>query len=489
LLSIWNKWFKEAPISYFLGSLFFILFSLAAIYFERYYLLLISLVPLIIYFSVFQFEKIYYFVVFVTPLSIGLEWFIPEASFNLSLPSEALLALLSVILIFKLIHTDFFPRKLFTHPISITVLIYLGWMLITTLTSSMPMVSLKHFIAKVWFIFPLYFLPVILFKDRRNILKYFFLYIIPLSIVIIYSINKHLSFGLFDKKAAHFVMKPFYNDHTSYGAILAMYLPVIVGVLVMFKQRLIARVSIWTLLVLFSSALVLSYTRAAWISVLGAVLLWGLMQLKVKLGTVILFVALVVSILFTFRVEIIDKLGKNRQDSSAELSEHVKSISNIATDASNRERINRWNSAIKMFKERPVFGWGPGTYMFQYAPFQKAGDKTIISTNFGEGGNAHSEYIGPLAEQGVPGLIAILLIIFITLRTAFQIYYKSTDKTNNGLILISILSLTTYFIHGLLNNYLDTDKASVPFWGMIAIIVSIDLMDKKNPQLGGAEER
>ena len=27
-------------------------------------------------------------------------------------------------------------------------------------------------------------------------------------------------------------------------------------------------------------------------------------------------------------------------------------------------------------------------------------DLTIISTNFGDGGNAHSEYLSPLAEQG-----------------------------------------------------------------------------------------
>ena len=31
---------------------------------------------------------------------------------------------------------------------------------------------------------------------------------------------------------------------------------------------------------------------------------------------------------------------------------------------------NRWNSAMRMWQERPVFGWGPGTYMFQSAPFQ-----------------------------------------------------------------------------------------------------------------------
>jgi putative inorganic carbon (HCO3(-)) transporter len=435
---------------------------------------------------------IYYFIVFATPLSIALEWLLPEASFNLSLPSEPLLALMLLILVFKLLSSNLFDKRIFSHPITIAVLIYLGWMLITTITSSMPMVSLKHFFAKVWFVFPLYFFPIVLFKKRMNIHKFFILYIIPLSIVIVYTINKHLSFGLFDKKAAHLVMRPFYNDHTSYGAILAMYLPVLIGLILLFRKQLLKRTIFLGLLGLFTVATVLSYTRAAWISVLGALLLLLLLSLKIKLRTILLLAGLVISILFTFRLEIIDKLDKNQQDSSTELSEHVESISNIATDASNLERINRWNSALKMFKEKPILGWGPGTYMFQYAPFQMADDKTIISTNFGDWGNAHSEYIGPLAEQGVPGLITVLLIVFTTLQTAFRLYYHTKDKLEKHLILISILSLTTYFIHGLLNNYLDTDKASVPFWGMIAIIVSIDLWknkDKKNPQLGGAEER
>ena len=74
-----------------------------------------------------------------------------------------------------------------------------------------------------------------------------------------------------------------------------------------------------------------------------------------------------------------------------------------------------------MFKERPVLGWGPGTYMFQYAQFQMARDKTIISTNFAEGGNAHSEYIGPLAEQGFMGFLAFLGIV-----ATFYIYLNQT---------------------------------------------------------------
>lgn len=33
----------------------------------------------------------------------------------------------------------------------------------------------------------------------------------------------------------------------------------------------------------------------------------------------------------------------------------------------------------------------------------------------------------------------------------------------------SIMALSTYFIHAFLNNYLDTDKAAVPIWGICAM--------------------
>ena len=43
------------------------------------------------------------------------------------------------------------------------------------------------------------------------------------------------------------------------------------------------------------------------------------------------------------------------------------------------------------------------------------------------------------------------------------------------LLLVSVLGLLTYFAHGFLNNYLDTDKATVPVWGLTALIVMLDL--------------
>jgi putative inorganic carbon (hco3(-)) transporter len=168
-------------------------------------------------------------------------------------------------------------------------------------------------------------------------------------------------------------------------------------------------------------------------------------------------------------------LQGNKQESSDKLDEHVSSISNVSSDASNLERLNRWNCAMEMFYERPLVGWGPGTYQFVYAPFQRSGDRTIISTNQGDGGNAHSEYLGPLCEQGVPGAMLFIALLYMVSALAFRLFYTLMDYHHKLLVAGAYLGLMTYFIHGTLNNYLDTDKASVPFWGFIAILVAIDI--------------
>jgi hypothetical protein len=54
-----------------------------------------------------------------------------------------------------------------------------------------------------------------------------------------------------------------------------------------------------------------------------------------------------------------------------------------------------------------------------------------------------------------------------------------------------VAGLVTYAIHGALNNFLDTDKISALFWGMIAAIAATDIrlkqkiQDRKLSQVGG----
>ena len=72
-------------------------------------------------------------------------------------------------------------------------------------------------------------------------------------------------------------------------------------------------------------------------------------------------------------------------------------------------------------------------------------------------------------------MLIFTLIVIFSLITAFQNYKYVKDKKIRNLNLAMILGLITYFVHGLLNNFLDTDKASALFWGFIAMLVAIQL--------------
>ncbi|MDD3741610.1 MAG: O-antigen ligase family protein, partial [Bacteroidales bacterium] len=199
------------------------------------------------------------------------------------------------------------------------------------------------------------------------------------------------------------------------------------------------------------------------------------LKFKINYKIVITSIVIVVGLFFVFQDKIFFSLERNKQDSSTNLKEHVRSISNVATDASNLERINRWNCAIRMFKEKPVFGWGPGTYQFKYAPFQFSYEKTIISTNAGDMGNAHSEYLGALSESGLVGMLSFIFMAIVIFVTAVKNYIRAPSYSLKVITASTIAGLTTYLLHGFMNNFLDTDKAAIPFWGFAAIIVAIDV--------------
>ena len=436
-----------------------------------------SLLPaavLILFLAVFRLDTLIKGVIFFTPLSVSLKdlGFLDE-SLDLSIPTEPVLAGIMIIFIFNEIHNGFVHKKIISHPVTIILLLQLLWATITTVTSSMPLVSLKFLVAKLWFISTAYFLLSHLFRESKNMFQFVWLYVIPFCFVIAYTVINHNQQGL-TEDAADWVVRPFYNDHTSYGAILALFIPFLTGFIFLKEIAGHLRLLIFFVLCLFLLALVLSYTRAAWVSIAAAMVIGLTLFFRIRFGVLLSIFAVILGIFFLFQTEITIALSSNRTDSTGDFSENVQSISNISTDASNVERINRWNSALRMFGERPVFGFGPGTYMFQYAPYQKSSERTIISTNAGTGGNAHSEYLGPLSEQGVGGLLGMLALVIAVFFTGYRVVYRLKERNLKIIAVCSLLGLSTYFLHGLLNNFLDTDKAAIPFWGMIAILVCLD---------------
>lgn len=444
---------------------------------------LLNVVPfvfLLIYLALARIDLIYFAIVLFTPISIQFIEYYPSSSIDFNIPTEPMLFGILILLLFRIVQKGIPDHRVLNHPVTYAILFNIFWITITSITSTMPLVSIKFLLARIWFTAIYYWLAVMIFrKSNTNISGFIWCYTIPMVVVVVYTINRHIGYGLFDKYAAHFVMSPFFRDHTSYGAVLAMLFFAVGGIILNSKQNILYRCILWGIWILITGALILSYTRAAWISVLVSIGILGFSLMRIRFRYILLAGMAVVLYLAGQRTAIINKMERNRQISSANISEHAQSISNITTDESNLERINRWNSAIRMFEERPVFGWGPGTYMFKYAPFQISSEKTGISTDFGNLGNAHSEYIGPLAESGLFGSLSFLLIGIMSLLTGFRVYSKISDRRLKQIVLGLLLGFITYLVHGTLNNFLDTDKVSALFWGFTAAFVSLDLSLKE----------
>jgi O-antigen ligase len=387
-----------------------------------------------------------------------------------------------LLLLLRLAFERGFNKEILRHPVTIAIISYLVWIFFTSLTSTMPLVSFKFLLVKIWFIAGFYILGIRLFDDRKNFSRIIWLYVASLLIVIGYTVTRHAGYGLLDKQAAHFVMTPFFNDHTSYGAVIAMFIPF----LMIFSFNSFSKPALkWMariFLLILTGALVLSYSRAAWLSLIVALFIWILIGLRIRFRTLMVTFVTILFLVLVFQKQLVMYLERNNEESSSNLIEHFSSISNITSDASNLERINRWSCAVRMFCDRPLLGYGPGTYMFKYAPYQLTKDRTIISTNSADGGGAHSEYLGPMAESGLPGLLTFIMILGTLFYTAFRAYERVKEAKTKAWLTGALIGLISYCFHGLMNNFLDTDKASVPFWGFTAMIVTIDLWSRRESQ-------
>lgn len=458
----------------------FLALNLVLIIHDIYWFLALPLALVVLLLFFFRLDRLVLILVFLTPFSF--KWGDQALGFTVSVPTEPIMVAIMVLFFLKLIYEGGYDRRLLRHPISWIILLQLLWIFITSITSEIPWVSFKFFLSRLWFVSVFFFISLQLFKNPANIRKYLWYFASALFLIILVITLKHSGYG-FERQVGTWVVRPFFNDHTNYSAVIALMAPVFL-LLAFEKSHSVLRRRMALLIVLvFCMGILFSYSRASWVSIAVAVGAYGILKLKIPFRLIVASLVLLAGSLFLFQDEIRIRLEGNTQDSSEDLREHVQSISNISSDASNLERINRWRAALRLFQERPLTGWGPGTYQMVYAPFQLSEDMTIITTNFGDWGNAHSEYLGPLAESGLPGMLLFIALALFALRTGVKVYKTHQDKVSRRLVLGVTLGLITYFVHGLLNNFLDSDKASVPFWGFLAVLVALDVYRHDPPDV------
>jgi len=430
---------------------------------------------------VLQYKQLLLFTLgFLIPFSFPLQVF---GTSVVNIPSEMICALFTGFLIAKIATGGKFDSAFLRHPITVLIFCDLAWLFICSFFSEMPEVSFKRFIIRFCYYSTFYYFYHELFKqDINNIRRVFTLHTIGFLVPIIYATFNHARLG-FTTVGSQRISAPFYYDHTIYGACLAFFIPFLFNSALRAKHSK-TRVFYLLLLIIFMAAAILSYSRAAWLSLLIAAGINLILKNKIKArylfyGCCIVLLASVVN-----WQKIITSLKENKEIShSNNVSMHLKSISNVNTDASNKERINRWKCALRMFADKPLLGFGPGTYQFFYGQYQQREDLTRISTFNGTKGHAHSEYLNYLSETGLPGLLIFLSLLSVVCVKCLVVIKKSGSKEKRNIALFVFTGLITYFIHAFFNGFLEFDKMAMPVFASFAIVVYLSNTPDKQKNL------
>ncbi len=143
------------------------------------------------------------------------------------------------------------------------------------------------------------------------------------------------------------------------------------------------------------------FSRGAYLATLAGLFIIGILRDKRML--------VVIAILLLFWSTILPK----------EVIARLEATTNVETgeiDASAAKRITYWEESIEYFRMNPLVGMGFNTF-----------------TYVGEKRDTHNIYLRTLAEQGIIGLIFLLLIMGTALKRGFRLFRTATDTFLKGL--------------------------------------------------------
>lgn len=132
-------------------------------------------------------------------------------------------------------------------------------------------------------------------------------------------------------------------------------------------------------------------------------------------------------------------------------------------DTTGNGRIYLWEKAIEMFNQKPLFGYGYGTYN-TYTKYSGV----LLSATGEWNAYAHNIYYQMLGEIGIVGTIIFLTIIFDMAIQGFKLYLKrkKLSAQDMQLLFIGLSIIILNVIYGYSGNPIYyTNQAFLFFWG------------------------
>jgi O-antigen ligase len=422
-----------------------------------------------------NYQWVYGVVLLSIPLSVDTN--ILDESVSVSAPAEPMLVLLMLMFFMKSLLNPQKDVSFWKHPLTAWIILSWIWTLVCTLFSTHILVSLKATIMKTWTITVFYFVTYYVLKKWKHLPNIWVLYILPLIFVVIYALIRHLEKGLTFHWSSY-VMYPFYKNHVNYGTAVAAVLPfVMIGITVRHWIRWVCL----ALFLLFCVAVLFTYTRATYVATLllpVIILIYYLKMVRLWVSVLLISMILLTGYLLYDNNYLMFAHGDKYTEWHKNSFEKQINATTKLKDVSSVERLYRWIAAYNMIKERPVTGFGAGTFVFEYKGYTNAFFRTEVSTNL-ENSGLHSQFISAFVEGGLLGGILFVGLVVIALFHSQRIFTQSL-KRKKMWVLATSCSFIILLIHLLINDLLEVDEIASLFYINLAALVYLDISKKEN---------
>lgn len=401
------------------------------------------------------------------------EWSITP-SLGIDFPDEPIMIFLSAgAILYFLLMPSRFPSILLTSNLFTLLLLQLIWIAITCCYAQEPLLAVKYLLAKIWYIVPFVILPVFFIRTPRHWKIWAACWMVPMLLLVIQVIIRHglYDFSFFSIRKA---MPPFFRNHVNYSALLSLLLPAAFASWYLSPPGTRLRKILFIGLVIGIAGWVLAYSRGAWVALPCAMLMvWIVKRKWIKPVLLIAVCSLIVAIswLITDRHYLKFIPDHDATYFHTEFRQHMQATFE-GKDVSTAERWYRWAAGFRMIAAEPITGFGPNSFYLQYKPYTLHRFQTWVSNN-PEHSTVHNYFLLVTLEQGVIGLLLLLVLIagmFIRLQ---QYYHQLQSRFFRTITLVVSATLTIAMVLNLMSDLIEADKVGPIFYSCLAATLLI----------------
>lgn len=247
-----------------------------------------------------------------------------------------------------------------------------------------------------------------------------------------------------------------YVNHNHYAGLMEMLVPIPLVLSLTHLASPRARNLAATAAAVMVGTIFLSGSRGGMLAIVTELVILGVVLAKQKRGwrTAIglgLFAAVVAGLLIWVGGSV--------------LSERIASVGPLHSEISSDVRSQIYRDGLRMFWQKPVFGWGLGTFPVVYPEFR------TFYTNFFVN-EAHNDYLQLLVETGGLGFATMVFFVLTVCKTALRKVGNWSSDINGAVALACLLGVSGILIHSAIDFNLQIPANTALFYVLCTIAVS-----------------